>query len=385
MKEALLNQAKELNQVIIEDRRYLHQHPELGLELPETVAYVKKQIKEIGLEPVDCGKGIIVDIGKGEGKTILLRGDMDALPAAEETELEFKATNGKGHLCGHDMHTAMLIGVARLLKKNEDKIQGKIRLMFQPAEETGQGAKNMIENGVLEGVDSAIGLHVMSNKKNGEVSMKFGPGCSGIDAFFVTVQGKGGHGSMPEDAVDPLYAVTIMNQMLNGIVSREVSMNDQAVLTVGELGGGQAANIIPDTAIINGTIRCFEDRVRERIIKRLENIVNGVSIACSVKSDLNIISNPSLLNDETLGKELKDYIIDLIGEENFTISTTPMAGSEDFSLVSRKVPTIYLWMGMGDLDYMPVHNPRVKFEEDYLYRGSAVLSYCALKWLENHK
>lgn len=385
MRNKMLQRAKELYPQIVENRRQIHQNPEVGLDLPETIAFVQKKLTQAGLEVKNCGKGLTACIGK-QGKTILLRADMDALPVPEETELPFRASNGNGHLCGHDMHTAMLISAAQILKENEAVLSGTVKFMFQPSEEMAEGAKNMIAAGILEDpkVDAAIGLHVMSNKKNGEVSCVKGVGCSSIDGFLTTVKGKGGHGSMPEDTVDPLFAVNSMYNMFNGLVGRESSAFRSAVLTVGQMGGGKAANIIPETAVFNGSLRCFDDQVRDRLVQRMQEIVEYTAKATGVSCDFKLYPSPSLYNDPGLCGEMEAYIKEITGEENFVDEKEPMLGSEDFSYVSKKVPTMFLWMGTGDLDYLPVHNPKVKFEEDYLYRGTAVMAYCAYKWLEYH-
>lgn len=385
----VIKEAQEMQGELVNIRRYLHQNPEVDFDLEKTRAFVTKKLREYGLEPTMTGGGITAELGQS-GRTILLRADMDALPVAEDNDLPFKASNGNGHLCGHDMHTAMLLGAAKILKKHERQLRGKVRFMFQPAEESGLGALDMIEHGVLEGVDCAAGLHVTPDMSGSKVEMIKGAVSSSIDAFTVTFLGKGGHSSMPEDTIDPLFCASTVYQILNGLVAREVSMHQQAVFSVGQLGGGEAGNIIPDKAIFSGAVRCFDDKIQQRLVSRVKKVLEHVPTALDVKCEYDLFTTPSLINDTGLCDEMEGYLKEIIGEQNFIISDEPMSGSEDFSEVSRRVPSMFLWLGMGissDIEKgtnLPLHNPGVIFDETYLYRGSALLSYCALKWMENH-
>lgn len=242
---------------MVENRRYLHKNPELGFDLPLTTEFVIEKLKEIGLNPKRIGKaGVTATIGKG-GKTILLRADMDALPTKETTDFEYKSCNEYGHLCGHDMHTTILLGAASILKKNEDKLNGRVKLMFQPAEEIGQGAKDMVEAGILENppVDVAMALHMNASEKPGKIEYKEDIASASMDSWLMEVQGKGGHSSTPHLAVDPLMIVNTIYTNLNSLVGKEVDPFETAVLTIGKMGGGSAANIIPDTAVLEGGVR----------------------------------------------------------------------------------------------------------------------------------
>lgn len=268
--QQLLQEAQLLKQKITENRRYLHMHPETGFDLKETISYVKKELTDIGYEPLTCGKaGLIVTVGgKKSGKVFLIRSDMDALPIKEESGEVFSSTNGKMHACGHDMHTAMLLGAARLLKAHENEIEGTVKLMFQPSEETFEGANDMIENGVLKNpdVDAALMIHVMAN-------MPINPGtvivCDGgvsapaADYFSIKIKGKGCHGSMPNNGVDPITIAAHIITSLQEIHARELALSDEAVLTLGTIHAGNAGNVIPDTAEMSGTIRTFDEDVKK--------------------------------------------------------------------------------------------------------------------------
>ena len=226
--------AESIKEQIISDRRYLHEHAEFGMNLPKTKAYVVKRLTEMGYRPEECGGGIVATIGK-KGKVILIRADMDALQVKEENQLPFRSKTNVAHMCGHDLHTAILLGTAALLKKNEERLGGTVKLMFQPGEEIGAGAKSMIEHGVLENpkVDAALSLHVISHIENGKLSFKVGAAFSSADIFKIEIKGKGAHGSAPEYAIDPIYAGVQVYQAIEGIISRETSMFQSAVCTIG--------------------------------------------------------------------------------------------------------------------------------------------------------
>ena len=273
----LLQEAMEMQEALVTNRRHIHSHAETGFNLPETLAYVRKELEDMGYEPKACGKaGLVATIsGEEPGKTFLLRTDMDALPITEEAEVDFPSKNGCMHACGHDMHTAMLLGAARLLKKHQAEIKGTVKLMFEPSEETFEGAKDMISHGGLENpsVDAALMLHVMAG-------MPFAPGscivsspgvsAPSADIFTIAVKGKGCHGSMPHTGIDPLNAAAHILIALQEIHARELAMSDSAALTIGSLHAGTAANVIPDEVTMRGSIRAYDQEVREQIKKRME-------------------------------------------------------------------------------------------------------------------
>ena len=268
----IISEIKSFEEKIIEDRRYLHAHAETGFDLKETVAYVRKQLEEMGYEVNQCGKAGLVVLagGKKPGKVFLIRGDMDALPITEETDLDFKSENGCMHACGHDMHTAMLLGAARYLKNHEEDINGTIKLMFQPAEEIFQGSDDMIKSGVLENpkVDAALMIHVAaaSPMEAGSVIVcSGGVSAAAADTFTIRVKGKGCHGSTPSEGIDPVTAASHIVIALQEIHGRELCIDDKAALTIGSVQGGKAANAIPDEVVMKGTIRTFDEDVRKMI------------------------------------------------------------------------------------------------------------------------
>ena len=259
--EILLSEAKEMQLLLTKHRRYLHTHPELGFDLRQTKEYVKKELISIGYEPVECGKcGLVVLAGsKNSDKTFLIRADMDALPILEQADVKFKSENsGKMHACGHDMHTAMLLGAARLLKRHENELKGTIKLMFQPAEETLEGCKDMVDANVLNNptVDAALMLHVtlgMPLQTGSAIICDGGISAPAADYFEIKIQGKGCHGAMPELGVDPITIASHIVIALQELHARELAMADDAVLTIGTMQAGDANNIIPDTAVLRGT------------------------------------------------------------------------------------------------------------------------------------
>lgn len=385
MKDEFIKAAKNLEEQMIRDRRHIHRYPEVGMEVPNTYAYVKKRLEQIGCETEECGKyGITTTIGQG-GKTLLIRAELDGLPTKEETDIPFKSENENGHLCGHDIHIAMVLGVATILKDREEELKGTVKLMFQPGEEIGIGAKVMIEHGILENpkVDACLALHVMPDERNGYIGFKRGITCAYLDGFMIEVNGKGGHGSRPEETIDPLNVVVDMYSMIKGVVDRESSPFNPAVCTIGVLGGGSAANVIPQRAVLEGSLRCCDSKIRERIIDRIIICANAACQASGATHRLQLISTPGMYSDPKLCEEMKGFICDINGADRVTEVDLPMLGSEDLSYISEKVPSMLLWMGTGDVGAPTSHSADVYFEEDHLYMGTATLAYCAVKWLEN--
>ncbi|MFJ7696637.1 M20 family metallopeptidase [Lysinibacillus fusiformis] len=385
-KHEMLMMAETIQQELVTHRRHLHQNPEIGFDLPNTVAYVEKTLIEMGLVPKKVGKaGLVVTIGNGNGKTVLLRGDMDALPMEEHTDLPFKSTNGFAHTCGHDIHTTFMLGAAKLLKAKENDIHGMVKIMFQPAEEIGQGAKDMIEDGLLENpkVDAAFALHVSPDLEVGKFGYKPGVAASSLDGFFLKVQGKGGHSSEPQKCVDPLMIVNAIYNQMNTIVGKEVDPKERAVLVIGKMGGGTVANIIPDTAVIEATLRSFNPDVRNHLFNRIPEIIDATVKMMRGSYDLQTISTPSLYNNKDLCTLVAPFVKEIVGEENLQIDEEPLAGTEDFSYISQRIPTMFMWAGsngLGNQNY-PLHNPNIILDEGVLPLGVAVVVHSAINWL----
>ena len=405
--DQLREEALRLKDTLISNRRYLHSHPGTGFDLKETVDFVKKELESMGYKPVECGKAGLIALagGKKEGKTFLIRGDMDALPITEEADVDFASQNGCMHACGHDMHTAMMLGAARLLKEHEDEIEGTVKLMFQPAEEIFEGSNDMIKAGLLENpkVDAALMIHVMAGMPfpAGTVIVS-APGVSApaADYFEIKVQGKGCHGSMPNTGIDPLSAAAHILIALQEIHARELAMNDQAVLTIGTMHAGTAANVIPDTVVMGGSIRTFDEDTRTFIKDRMTEIVTGIAESFRAKAEVTFGSGcPTLINDKDVSLCAEKYVKELLGDKQaFSVaelnalgggqSSSKSAGSEDFAYVSHEVPSVMLALAAGQPEKgykYPQHHPMVKFDEESLIDGSAVYAYTAMRWLEEHK
>ena len=391
----IINQAKLIKDDLIKYRRTIHSNPEVGQELPKTKAYVIDRLKEMGYEPEEiCESGIVATIsGNKEGKVFLLRADMDALPMQEATECNFKSNNGCMHSCGHDMHTAMLLGAAKLLKQNKDKIEGTIKLVFQPDEEGFTGAKKMIEAGVLENpkVDAAMAMHVNSGTPSNLVLCGLGPIIAGCNRFRIVVKGSGCHGAMPELGVDPINIAAHIYISLQEIISREISATQSAVVTIGKFVGGEAPNIIPSEVVMEGTIRSLNKEIGEFIFNRINDIVTSTAKMFRGEAELIELSSvPPLTNDTNLANEVTSYLRELLGEKSVVVFEGGGMGSEDFASYSYKVPSIYLMLGAGIKQENPLygeamHNEKVVFNEDILVTGAAMHTYSAIMWLKNNK
>ena len=393
--KTFLEQAQLIKEELIEYRRTIHAHPEVGPVLPHTKAYVMAQLEKMGYAPKEiCESGIVATIeGSKPGKTFLLRADMDALPMTEGTSCDFKSTNGCMHSCGHDMHTTMLLGAAKLLKQNQDQLEGTVKLVFQPDEEGFTGAKTMLKAGVLENpkVDAAMAMHVNSGTPSNIILCGTGTSIAGCNRFRIVVKGTGCHGAMPETGVDPINIGVHIYLSLQEIIAREISGTQAAVVTIGKFAGGDAPNIIPGEVIMEGTIRSLDKEVGEFIFNRMNEIV--VSTAKLFRGEAELIelsSVPPLTNDKALANEAVSYIKELIGEKAVITFEGGGMGSEDFASYSYEVPSVYLLLGAGSkaenpLFGEPMHNQKVVFNEDILPTGAAVYAYTAMMWLKNNK
>lgn len=396
----LLNRAEQLSVEMVSHRRFLHQNPETGLSLPITKRYVKEQLIAMGYEPAECGVSGLTALagGKHPGKVFLLRADMDALPIREEADVEFASTDGNMHACGHDMHTAMLLGAAKILKEHEDEIPGTVKLMFEPGEEVMQGAKDMLEHGVLEHphVDAGIMIHVMAGMPlpTGTVIVApKGVSSPACDNFTIEIMGKGGHGSMPEQTIDPINVACHIHLALQEIISREIAMHDRAVLTIGAFHAGTAGNVIPNTASMSGTIRTMDEKVRTHIKARLGDIVNDTARMFRATANISYTGGcPTLTNNSDVVKDIHSYLTELLGPSK-ALSAEAMnngskaSGSEDFAYISHRIPTAMLALAAGRPDEgycYGQHHPMVRFDESALASGCAVYVYTALRWLEEH-
>lgn len=391
----IIDEAKLMKEELINFRREIHKNPEVGGQLPQTKKYVINKLKEFGYNPVEiCESGIVATInGKKKDKTFLLRADMDALPMKEETDLSFKATNGNMHSCGHDMHTAMLLGAAKLLKNNEDQIEGTVKLVFQPDEEGFTGAKSMLKAGVLDNpkVDAAMALHVHSGTASNVVIYGVGTSIAGCNRFRIVIKGKGCHGAMPETGVDPINIAVHIYIALQEILTREITATNPSILTIGKFVGGEAPNIIPNEVIMEGTLRCLDKDLSEFIFNRMKEIITSTGRMFRGEAQLVELSSvPPLKNDISLAKELGEYVKEIVGEKMVVSFEGGGMGSEDFASYSYEVPSVYFMLGAGsekeNPEYgKPMHNSKVVFNEDILVTGAAMHAQCAIMWLKNNK
>ena len=386
-----LNRATEINPEVIANRRYLHQHPELAFDLDNTVRFVKEKLTEMGYAPADCGDHGVVALagGRKPGKCILIRADMDALPMKEESGLEFSSlTDSAAHTCGHDTHTAMLLGAAKLLKEMEDEIPGTVKLMFQPAEEMGTGAENMLKAGVLENphVDASFGIHIFAAVPAGVLVYGNGPMLSSCDVFEITVKGKGGHGSMPNDTVDPIMVGAHILTALESINSREIAPDSFGVLTVGCFQSGSKFNIIPDTAFMTGTIRTFDSEVRAFIKKRLVELAEGTARAYRAEATVSFPTQICAVNtDKDVARIVGESVAAAVGAPRVIGNFKPIAGSEDFGYITSEVPSTFFGLGGCPTDYpaYPQHSPNIRFNEDAFPVGVAAYVSGAIGWLQS--
>lgn len=399
MKERILAEASAIKEEIRTHRRWLHQHPETGFDLADTKPYVKAALEEMGYSVTECGKaGLVTTVGSG-GRTILLRADMDALPIREEADVDFASENERMHACGHDMHTAMLLGAAKLLKDHEAELKGTVKLMFQPAEEIFEGSKDMIEHGVLKdpNVDAAMMIHVTAGLPlPAGIVIVSAPGVTApaADYFSILVQGKGCHGSAPQNGIDSLTAAAHILIALQEIQARELPASDESVLTIGTFHGGTAENVIADSAVLGGTIRTYDEEVRTHLKARITEISEAVAAAFRAKAEATFGSGcPTLYNDPGLCKEVSGYLTELLGRGVLNAADlnggkpTRGGGSEDFACVSRQVPSLMLALAAGEPEKgftYPQHHPKVKFDESVLSIGTAVFAYAAMRYLDDH-
>lgn len=405
--EKLMNEAKELQEQIVSARRYLHTHPETGFDLNNTVEFVMKELREMGYDPKRCGKaGVTATVGgKKPGKVIMLRADMDALPLPEDSGEPFSSeVPGKMHACGHDMHTSMLLGAAKLLKAHEDELEGTVKLDFQPAEEIFEGAHDTIQAGILKNpdVDAAVMIHVLAGMPiPAGALMVGGPGVtsSACDFFKITVKGKGCHGSTPNLGIDPINVAAHIIIALQEIHAREITMNDKVALTICSIHGGATNNVIPDTLEMTGSLRTYHEEARAEVKARMVEITESVGKTFRAEANLEFTSGcPTFNNSAQMVSGAVKYGRELFGQMFIDAGAmkkddnergSSAGGSEDFAYVSQEVPTVQLCFSTvktsPDGKMYPVHNSKVCFDDSVLYKGTAAYAYYAMRWLEDNK
>jgi IAA-amino acid hydrolase len=377
----ILQHAREIEEWIIDHRRTIHRHPELMYEEVQTSKLVQDTLNELGIQFTAgiAETGVLATIGTGEGPCVALRADMDALPIHEETDVEFRSqVDGKMHACGHDCHTAMLLGAARLLKSQESTLAGTVKLFFQPAEEGGAGGLRMCEEGVLEdpAVERIFGLHVWPRVPVGTAASCEGTFLAASSFLEVTIHGKGGHAAMPHLAIDPVIVAAKVITELQTIVSRELDPLDPGVVSITAIHGGTASNVIPEKVELLGTIRSLTMDGLNQMQARAGEIIQAVSKAhrCTASVEYPGHDYPPTINDGELWKKVKDFTTDLLGEGR-VFDIPPVMGGEDFAYYTQHVPGCFVGLGVGNPEIQAdfnVHHPLFKVDESALAVGTAM-------------
>lgn len=375
--------AAKYNEYIIEQRRYFHQHPEVSTKEYETSKAVAAQLDKMGVPYVHCGleTGLLATIqGAKPGKTILIRGDMDALTVKETTGAPYASQNdGLMHACGHDCHIAMLLTAAQILNDMKDELCGTVKLAFQPAEEVGMGAESMIEQGALEGVDGCFAIHVWGTVKSGSVSLEAGPRMASADQFIVDIKGKGCHGAQPEQGVDAAVVTAAVVNNLQVIVSREISPMDPAVVTVGTIQTGSRWNVVAEDSHIEGTTRCFSTELWNDFEDRLTRVVK--TTAKAFRAEATVQYNrmvPPTVNDTAFVAVAQNAVKSVMGE-NALVSAPATTGGEDFAYFMQKVPGAVALLGIATDDCCwPNHSPNFDVDEAQLINGAMMYAQVAM-------
>lgn len=389
--QTILSSAQQCKDDIIAHRRMIHSQPEVGADLPQTTAYVMQQLKLLGYQPKQiCPSAVVAEItGNNTGRCIFLRADMDALAIQEKTGLDFQSTNGNMHACGHDMHTAMLLGAAKLLRQHQTALNGTVKLIFQPDEEGLTGAKSMLAAGVLENPapQAGLALHVISNVPSGMVLCGQDAFMAGCSHFRILVTGKGCHGAMPETGIDPINIAAHIYLGLQALIAREVSPTTAASITIGKFAGGFSSNVVPQQVTLEGTVRSFDCAVSDHLLQRMQQITQHTAAAFCGTATMNVFADtPPLINDVTLTANMQSYARQLLGSQNVHTVTEGGMGSEDFAVFTHRLPCTYLLLGAGtdkeSPQYgLPMHNEGIIFNEDILVKGTALYTWCAIAWL----
>ena len=394
--DTLLNSARELLPDVIELRRTLHRHPEVGNDLPVTRETVLAALDGSPLElHLHSSTSGIVAVLEGElpGPAIVLRGDMDALPMPEDTGLPYASeVHGAMHACGHDLHTAMLVGAARLLCARRDQLPGRVVFMFQPGEEGNHGAQIMLDEGLLEVVDpaptGAFAVHVTSRYEAGTIHHRPGPLMASADELDVIITGRGGHASAPFLAQDPIPVAAEIVLAVETALTRRINVLDPAVVTFARMAAGTTHNVIPETAELSGTIRALSEETRAQVHEMIERVATNVAAAHGVEAHVRIRPGyPVTINDDTFSHLVTDVALDLVGEKNVIPMPFPIMGAEDWSYVLQKVPGAMVFLGACPTDLVPGdapnnHSNRVRFDEDAMATGVALYAAVAMAHLE---
>jgi hippurate hydrolase len=390
--EELLRDAKELLPRAVALRRRIHQHPELGLDLPETKRAILEELDGLDLQIRESARtsGLVVTLEGGRpGPTLVLRGDMDALPMPEDTGLSFGSkVDGAMHACGHDAHVSMLAGAARLLEARRDQLAGKVAFMFQPGEEGHHGARIMLEEGLLDGADAAFAIHIFPLLPVGMVACRRGPILAAADEFRIELKGKGGHASMPHDTLDPIPAACELVQALQTFVTRRTNAFDPVIVTVGTIRSGTARNVIPENAVLGGTIRSVSEESRAVAHEGIDRVARGIAIAHGLEVDVELLMGyPVTVNHDAFTDFAFEAARELLGSDRVVVQPNPAMGAEDWSYVLQKIPGCMMILGVRPVDSEPApcHSNRMVLNEEGMVPGIALHSAVALRYLDGQK
>lgn len=391
--DRLKSDIDELVPDLVATRRDFHEHPELAFEEIRTSGIVAQRLRALGLEvQTNVAKTGVVGLLRGAGdagnaKTVAIRADMDALPIYELNEIEYRSqVDGKMHACGHDGHTAIALAVADILSKRKAELKGNIKFIFQPAEENVGGAKPMVDEGAMAGVDHVIGLHLISNYELGRVGVRSGTVFASADRFILTVRGKGGHAAMPEGSIDPIVIAAYITTALQTLISRQTSPFSPAVITIGTINAGTAFNIIPETAVMHGTMRAFTTEHREFLLRRIQEVANGVATAMGGSCEMDSTGGcPPCTNDASVTELVRKAAITTVGESKVDDGEEVMTtGSDDMAYFLQSAPGCYFIVGAHNPEKgakFPHHHPRFNIDEDALPVGVEMLTRAALEIL----
>ena len=360
MQSSIVSEAKAIENELIAHRRHLHQNPELGFDLPETTAYVMQQLREYGYEPKAVGKaGISAVVGPDGGKTFLIRGDMDALPMKEETGLPFSSINGKMHACGHDFHTAAVFGAALLLQERKEELQGNVKILFQPAEESSHGAETVLETGVFSDVTAIFGLHTAAYLPVGTLGIRAGSVMAAVDRFELNITGTGCHGGHPDEGVDTILVAASVIQAFQSIVGRNLNPFHTGVVSVTRINGGNTWNVIPDKVELEGTVRSMEKDDRIFIERRMREIAEHTAAAYGANAELLWYPGPPATVNEKAWSAFAQKVAEESGFE--VVPQRNSTGGEDFAFYLEKIPGCFINVGTG-VGY-PNHHPKFYADE----------------------
>jgi amidohydrolase len=373
---------------IVDLRRYFHTYPEVSAQEYKTQEKIIAELTKLGLPAKKAaGTGVVAEVtGKATGPVVAIRADIDALPLQDECDAPYRSKNpGVCHACGHDGHMAMLLGAAKVLTAMRDSFSGTVRLLFQPSEEYYPGgAEKLISEGALDTVSAVIGAHLWQPLQVGTVGLNFGKLMAAPDEFMITIKGRGGHGSMPHQTIDPLLVGAQLVVALNTIISRNIDPVEPAALSLGMFKAGEIFNIIPDTAVLKGTVRTFEQSVRENIFSRIEQITKGICQAAGAQYEIeDIFGYPPVVNNPAVAAVLKQAGQEVLGQDG-VLEVNPVLAGEDFSYYLQKAPGAFMFIGAGNPEkniIFPQHHPKFDIDETALGYGVEIMVNAALKLL----